>query len=71
MLDRRTELRREQSPAPGAVGWIEVRLTVQLQPDAISDLLSLGAEAEVRDRTHNGTMLEAVQALAACYPAAS
>ncbi|MFI7244729.1 helix-turn-helix transcriptional regulator [Streptomyces qinglanensis] len=63
------ERAREQAGPPDADGWTEVELAVESQPVAVSDLLGLGAEAEVvGPPALRAAMVDAVQALAARYP---
>ncbi|MFE0761895.1 helix-turn-helix transcriptional regulator [Streptomyces smyrnaeus] len=53
----------------GEDGWAEVELAVESLPVAVSDLLSLGAEAEVLGPPAlREAVVEAVRALAARYP---
>ncbi|MBO8194481.1 WYL domain-containing protein [Streptomyces oryzae] len=59
----------DAGPADEA-GWVEVELAVESQPVAVSDLLSLGGEAEVVGPPQlRAAMIEAVASLAARYPA--
>ncbi|UNS98339.1 YafY family transcriptional regulator [Streptomyces tubbatahanensis] len=57
-----------QAGPPDAAGWIETDLDVESQPVAVSDLLSLGPEAEVLGPPAlRAAMTEAVTALSAHY----
>ncbi|MFE9340201.1 helix-turn-helix transcriptional regulator [Streptomyces sp. NPDC007063] len=59
----------EQAGPPDAEGWTEVELAVESQPVAVSDLLGLGAEAEVMGPPAlRAAMVDAVRALSARYP---
>ncbi|WP_431982522.1 helix-turn-helix transcriptional regulator [Streptomyces qinglanensis] len=59
----------EQAGPPDADGWAEVELAVESQPVAVSDLLGLGAEAEVvGPPALRAAVVDAVRALAARYP---
>ncbi|WP_369200895.1 helix-turn-helix transcriptional regulator [Streptomyces sp. PU-14G] len=58
----------DQAGPPDEAGWIETDLDVESQPVAVSDLLSLGAEAEVLGPPAlRAAMTEAVLALSAHY----
>ncbi|WP_027761124.1 WYL domain-containing protein [Streptomyces sp. AA1529] len=59
----------ERAGPPDADGWVEVELAVESQPVAVSDLLGLGAEAEVvGPPALRAAMVDAVRALSARYP---
>ncbi|MGI5349530.1 helix-turn-helix transcriptional regulator [Streptomyces sp. CA-250714] len=58
----------ESAGPADADGWVEVELAVESQPVAVSDLLSLGAEAEVLGPPAlRDAMIEAVRAVTARY----
>ncbi|MEU3189817.1 WYL domain-containing protein [Streptomyces sp. NPDC006992] len=59
----------ERAGPPDADGWVEVELAVESQPVAVSDLLGLGAEAEVvGPPALRAAMVDAVRAVSARYP---
>ncbi|MBQ1125132.1 helix-turn-helix transcriptional regulator [Streptomyces smyrnaeus] len=61
----------EGAGPPDEDGWAEMELAVESLPVAVSDLLSLGAEAEVLGPPAlREAVIEAVRALAARYPPA-
>ncbi|MGP3985730.1 helix-turn-helix transcriptional regulator [Streptomyces sp. 3N207] len=62
----------ESAGPADAAGWVEVELAVESQQVAVSDLLSLGAEAEVvGPPALREAVIDAVHALSARYPAAN